>query len=216
MIRRRFLTPAGLLAAGLLVAAPQLGSAQGTLNLASSAHAQCVGGSYGFATCEALRFTLSFDDPQNGTLFGGGTMEVQDIHVSRWALFNYASPMWQFAVSPLLFATPGTWTTFANSSEVRVENSESTGTSGPNVLYPPQPIVFDIRMATWQDDFIDFAMGSQAEGLAQPTAGGNRVNYSSASEVSVVPEPTTVVLLGTGLLGMLGVARRRRRRDLVE
>lgn len=79
--------------------------------------------------------------------------------------------------------------------------------------YPPPsggPQVNDFAPTFF--DNLEVTLAYTQTGANSEVAWSGRVDLMSASDVAVIPEPGTVALVSTGLLGLLGVARRRRRR----
>jgi hypothetical protein len=103
IVRTNKLLLSGAICAALLaVIAPE---ARATLNLSSSTKAQCVGGLYGAANCEVLRFTLNIPDPQVplSVVAPSAPGTYENFGVSEFSLQSFNG--WQFFA--LESASPG-------------------------------------------------------------------------------------------------------------
>ena len=50
-------------------------------------------------------------------------------------------------------------------------------------------------------------------GFLETTASGNTVSQQDVTGIGPIPEPTTILLMGCGLLGLLGIGIRRYRKE---
>ncbi|MEI7458527.1 MAG: PEP-CTERM sorting domain-containing protein [Pirellula sp.] len=62
-------------------------------------------------------------------------------------------------------------------------------------------------------DFIDFVVNDGGDGIGSDST-GLRATIIGVSDISAVPEPTTLTLFGLGGIGLAGIAKRRRARKV--
>lgn len=84
-------------------------------------------------------------------------------------------------------------------ADAMITTGYETGTNGGRVNFGLQDVGGTINDSTSTSALDDFPAGN--------TVGGGTVTFVSAT--SVTPEPSSFLLLGTGLLGMAGVLRKR-------
>jgi PEP-CTERM motif-containing protein len=99
-------------------------------------------------------------------------------------------------------------------------------TDDPLADYPTLPNYFDADSTAYADEaFLPGSIGrawmsnSNVASFGPGTGGDLRglvTEFGPAGPQTVVPEPSTIGLLATGLIGIAGVARRRRRKGLAD
>jgi hypothetical protein len=187
------------IALAIAIAVPLSADAQ-SLDLSSSLDAACVG------TCQFVDFTLNL---------GGGTGFATDLfrlyipseaYGTDWVYADHGGGKQNVAVSG--YDEHGNPVTDTWQGTIYSGVFEGILSNGGTFVW--SPITFTIEFATFQ---------ASLGGLDGWTYSGQALDeqlnvYSYGGPVSV-PEPMSLLLLGSGLLGVFGVARRRREEGAV-
>jgi hypothetical protein len=220
------------LALGLLLALPAAAAAQtydvstgfsGTSNPSGPWQ-------YGFTNGLGGAFTLFTTSTTSGPLqYWGGTPGVyKNTSASAYSPGTPIYPAGQVGLHPgpngeyavIRFVAPiaGSYTLSGNfegldtrgtttDAHIRVANVDvfATLVNGYAVQSP-----FLLALSLGANDIVDFAVGANGDYFFDTTALDATFTVNATGPISSVPEPGTWALMGTGLLGVAGIARRRR------
>lgn len=158
------------------------------LNLGSSMTATCVGAN----GCDQVAFVLTVDN---------------NPFVDIVRLFSGDATQWQFGGVASV--------TDANNQALNwawgVDNGGVTVWSAGS--FSPSPITITVNMSTFSSGGIGNGLITyNGQANTQQDGRGTGIDFQG----SVTPEPVSVALLGTGLLGLAGVRSRRRKEETTE
>lgn len=201
MVLRRRLLPCLLVAAVMMAGSAR--ETQASIDFNSSMTASCAN-----TACDLIRFVLSIPDQViGGVSYTNAMVDVIRIFALK-PVFDFGSVVSVWNADGSLI--PGAWSSSISTSpfNTAVEIALSSG------ALANQPIYLLVSMTTTTPSRLyDGSLTYFANGLA---ADGSMSGAGFSTEGHVTPEPITMILMGSGLLGVGGAARRRRKRLEVE
>lgn len=146
------------------------------------------------------------------TVPGGVDVGDEDVLINSTKLPNSGLATEQAWITSVLGSS---W--LISDSDLGIGPSDALATNGTNVYamsLPTAPTYFYVKTGNVDSGFDHFLYENKdnlAYGVVNIGAWGSNANVGKISHVGSVPEPTTLLLLGFGLVGLAGIGRKMKK-----